>query len=97
MAARVAEASPCRAGSSALVGKNTSGAVQPADTAPDPESNATSCAAMLRDCRVHGTGRMDATSSGEPRPIAPFSLHVYKFQGEITIYLYVRMCPSVQI
>ncbi len=86
-AARVREASPCRAGPPALVGKNTSGAVQPADTAQYPESSATSCAAMLRDCRAHGTGRMGATSPGEPRPIAPYSLRVYKFQGEITIYL----------
>ena len=70
-AARVCEASPCRSGSSALVGKNTSGAVQPADGAQYPESNATSCAALLRDCRAHGSARMDATSGGEPRPIAP--------------------------
>ena len=91
------EASPRRSGPRALVGKNTSGAVQPADTAQYPESNATSCAAMLRDCQAHSHARMGATSPGEPRPIAPFSLHVYKFQGEITIYLYVKMCPSVQI
>ena len=63
-AARVRDASPCCAGSSAPVGKNTSGAVQPADTAQYPESNATSCAAMLRDCRAHGTGRIGATSPG---------------------------------
>ncbi len=81
------EDSPCCAGSPALVGKNTSGAVQPADTAQYPESKATRCAAMLRDCRAHGTARMGATGPGEPRPIAPFSLHVYKFQGEVTIYL----------
>ena len=56
------EASPCRAGSRALVGKNASGVVQPADTAQYPESNATSCAAMLRDCRAHSRARTGATS-----------------------------------
>ena len=65
-AARVHEDSPCRAESRALVGKNTSGAVQPADGAQYPESNATSCAAMLRDCQAHRIARMGATSSGEP-------------------------------
>ena len=70
-AARVREDSPCRAESRALVGKNTSGAVQPADGAQYPESNATSCAALLRDCRAHSSARMGATSGGEPRPIAP--------------------------
>jgi len=71
------EASPCRAGSRALVGKNASGAVQPADTAQYPESNATSCAAMLRDCRAHSSARMGATSPGEPRPILPSSFHIH--------------------
>ncbi len=63
-AARVRDASPCRAGSPALVGKNTSGAVPPASTAQYPESNAISCEAMLRDCRAHGTARMGPTSPG---------------------------------
>ncbi len=66
-AARLHEDSPCRAESRALVGQNTSGAVQPADGAQYPESNATSCAAMLRDCRAHSSARMAATSRGEPR------------------------------
>ena len=73
-AVREREASPCRAEESrALVVKNTSDAVQPADSTQYPESNATSCAAMLRDCQAHGTARMGATSPGEPRPIARFS------------------------
>lgn len=97
-AARVCEASPCRSGSSALVGKNTSGTVQPADSAQSPESNATSCAAMLRDCRAHGSARMGATSPGEPRLIAPSSLYILLSIGRLRpMYLYVRMCPSVQI
>ena len=75
-AARVCEASPCRSGSSALVGKNTSGAVQPTDTAQHRESNATSCAALLRDCRGHSSARRRSTSPGEPRPIAPLCLHI---------------------
>jgi hypothetical protein len=69
----VREASPCRAGSRALVTKNTSGTVQPADGAQYPESNATGCAAMLRDCQAHSRARMGATSGGKPRPVAPFS------------------------
>ncbi len=70
-AARGHEDSPCRAESRALVGKNASGAVQPADGAQYPESNATSCAAMLRDCRAHSSARIGVTSGGLPRPIAP--------------------------
>jgi hypothetical protein len=77
--ARVREARPCRAGSRALVGKNTSGAVQPADGAQYPESNATSCAAMLRDCQAHSSARMSSTSPGEPRPIAPLSFHIHSY------------------
>jgi hypothetical protein len=76
-AARVREDSPCRAGSRALVGNNTFGAVQPAEIAQDPASNATSCAAMLRDCRAHSSARLGATSPGEPRPIAPLSLRIH--------------------
>jgi hypothetical protein len=86
-AASVRDASPCRAESPALVSKNTSGAVQPADGAQYPESKATGCAAMLRDCQAHSRARIGATSPGEPRLILPFSLHVYKLQGEIKIYL----------
>ena len=77
------EDSPCRAGSRSLVGNNTSGAVQPADTAQHPESNATSCAARLRDCQAHGRARMGATSLGEPRLMAPFSLRIYNVREEI--------------
>ncbi len=69
-AARVRGASPCRAGSPALVGKNTSGPVPPADTAQYPESTATSCAARLRECRARSSVPMGATSPGEPRPNA---------------------------
>jgi hypothetical protein len=47
-------ASPCGAEPSALVRKQY------------PESDATSCAAMLRDCRAHGSARRRQTSGGEP-------------------------------
>ena len=94
-AARAREDSPFRAGSPALVGKNASSAVQPADTAQYPESNATSCAVMLRECRAHGRARMGETSPGEPRPIAPFSLQIYKIQGEIKIFLSIRKDVSI--
>ena len=70
------EASPCRAGSRALVGKNASSAVLPAETAQYPESNAASCAAMLRDCRAHSSARMGSISPGEPRPLVPSSFHI---------------------
>jgi hypothetical protein len=76
---RIDRASPCRAGSRALVGKNTSGAVQPAETAQYPQSNATSCAALLRDCRAHSSARMGTTSGGEPRPIVPISFRVHTY------------------
>ena len=68
-AAYVREANPCRAEQSALVGKN-SGTVPPAGTAQHPESNAASCAALLRDCQAHSSARMGTTSPGEPRPFA---------------------------
>jgi hypothetical protein len=74
-AARVREASPCRSGPRALVDKNLRGAMHPADTAQYPESNATSCAAMLRDCQEHGSPRVGTTSPGEP--LAPLSLHAF--------------------
>jgi hypothetical protein len=92
---RVREDGPCRAGSRALVGKNTSGAVQPADTAQHPESNATYCAVLLRDCRAHGRARMGATSPGAPRLIAPFPLRIYNVREEIKILL--PICKAVQI
>jgi hypothetical protein len=61
--------SPCRAGPSALVGKNTSGLVQPADGAQYPESSATSCAARLRECRAHSIrARRRSTSPGTLSP-----------------------------
>ncbi len=47
-------ASPCRAEPSALVRKQY------------PESDTPSCAAMLRDCRAHGTARRRQTSWGAP-------------------------------
>jgi hypothetical protein len=47
-------ASPCRAEPSALVRKQ------------HPESDASSCAAMLRDCRAHSTARRRQISGGEP-------------------------------
>jgi hypothetical protein len=75
-AVRVRAGTPCCAGSSSLVGINTSGAVPPADGAQyQTESNATSCAAMLRDCQAHSRARLGATSPGEPRPVAPY-LHI---------------------
>ncbi len=78
-AARVRGASPCRAGSHALVGKNMSGAVQPTDGAQYLEPTAASCAARLRDFRAHTSARTDATSPGEAgRLIAPFSAHIYR-------------------
>ncbi len=96
-AVRVRAGTPCRAGSSALFGINTSRAVPPADgTQYHPESNATSCAAMLRDCEAHSRARLGATSPGEPADRA-LSSHTYRVQGEIKIYLSARMCPSVQI
>ncbi len=59
--------SPCRAGLNALVGKSTSGTVQPADGAQYRESSATSCAARLRECRAHGiSARRRSTGGGEP-------------------------------
>jgi hypothetical protein len=86
------EASPCRAGSRALVSKNTSGAVQPADGAQHPESNATSCAAMLRDCQAHSSARMGSTSSGEPRRshLYPYGFIIYRERLRST-FLYVYM------
>ena len=69
-------ASPCGAGSRALVGKNASGWVPPAETTQYPESNATSCAAMLRECQAHSRVRMGVTGPGEPRPI-PLFIHSY--------------------
>ena len=66
-AAREREASLCRAeGSRALVVKNTSDAVQPADGAQYPESNATSCLARLLECQARISARMSATNPGEP-------------------------------
>jgi hypothetical protein len=84
------EASPCRAGSRALVGKNASSAVLPAETAQYPESNAASCAALLRDCRAHNSARMGSTSPGEPRPIVPlsFDIHIYR---ERSRYAYLKV------
>ena len=87
------EASPCRAGSRALVSKNTSDAVQPADGMEYPESNATGCADLLRDCRAHSRARMGATSGGEPRPVAPYPYMRTKVRGEITIFL--SICKDV--
>ncbi len=87
---RIDRASPWRAGSRALVGMNASGTVQPAETAQYPESNATSCAAMLRDCRAHSSARMGATSPGEPRPIVPISFCIHTYLERST-FLYVCM------
>ena len=56
---------PRRAGTSAHVGKNTSGTVQPADGAQYPESTATSCAVRLRECRAHAIARRRSTRPGE--------------------------------
>jgi hypothetical protein len=91
----VREESPCRAGPRALAGNNTFGAVRPAVDTRYPESSATSCAARLRECRAHGSARMGATSPGEPRPVAPFPLHIYKVREEITIFL--PICKDVSI
>jgi hypothetical protein len=65
-AARLHEASPCCAGSHALVVNSTSGGVQPADGAEYRGSNATGCAARLRECRAHGSARRRSSSPGEP-------------------------------
>ncbi len=52
-----------------------------------PESNAPSCAAMLRDCQAHSSARMGATSGGDPgRLMAPSSLHAHIY---IYIYTYI--------
>ena len=98
-AASVREAIPCRAGSRALVSKNTSDAGQPADSMEYPESNATGCADLLRDCRAHSRARMGATSGGEPRPVAPYPYMPIRYEGRLrSSYIYVRMCQiSVQI
>jgi hypothetical protein len=83
------EASPCRAESRALVGKNASGAVQPADGAQYPESNATSCAALLRDCRAHSSARMGSTGPAEPWPIAPLSFHIISIGRDYDLPIYM--------
>jgi hypothetical protein len=90
------EASPCRAESRALVGQNTSGAVQPADGVQYHESNATSCAVMLRDCHAHSSARIGSTSTGEPRPIVPLSFHIHIYRERLrTAYLHVYMYRCV--
>ncbi len=55
--------SPCRAEPSAIIDKIASGTVQSADTAQYTESNATSCAAMLRECRTHSGVRRRSHNS----------------------------------
>jgi hypothetical protein len=87
--------SPCRAGPSALVGKNTSGTVQLADSAQYPGSSATSCAARLRDCRAHSTSvRRRSTGGGEPLAsrlplgISTYTLSMY-LEINISVYVYI--------
>jgi hypothetical protein len=85
----VREASPCHSGSRAHVGKS-SDAEQPADGAQyRTESNATSCAAMLRDCQAHSRARMGATSPGEPRPIAPYPTISIRYKERLHLPIYL--------
>jgi hypothetical protein len=84
--------SPRRAEPSALVGKNTSGTVQPADGAQYRESSATSCAARLRDCRAHGSARRRSISLGEPLATRlPLGISMY------TLSMYLEMNISVNV
>jgi hypothetical protein len=91
---RVREASkPCRAGSSELAIMNMSGTEQPADGAQHSESNATSCAAILRDCQARSSASMGATGPGEPgRLRLSSSHHIFICERAHTYNVCVRAC-----
>ncbi len=79
---------PRRAGTSAHVGTNTSGTLPPVETTRHPESKATSCAALLRECRAHGSARRRSTGGGEP--LASPTMHMNKY-----LQLYLRTLTTI--